>query len=879
MVHGGPESAIWKTTDGGASWRKLRQGIPKSDLGRIGLAVSPADPDVVYALIEASDKKERGTYRSADRGESWKRVGDYSPKGPQYYQELVPDPHKVDRVYSLDTFTQVTEDGGKTWKRLAEKHKHVDNHALWIDPANSDHLINGNDGGVYETWDRGAAWHYKSNLPVAQFYRVAVDQSRPFYFVYGGTQDNATLGGPSRTTSTNGIVNADWFVTTFGDGFFSAIDPDDPNIVYSESQYGGLVRFDRRSGEEVAIQPREAPGEPPSRWNWDSPLLISPHAGKRLYFASQRVYRSDDRGDHWTPISPDLSRQIDRNKLKVMGRVWSVDAVAKNTSTSLYGNIVALAESPKAAGLLYAGTDDGLIQVSEDGGGHWRRIDTFPGIPEHAYVSALKPSPHDAAVVYATFDNHKMGDFKPYILKSADQGRSWTAVSGDLPARGSVYTFAEDPEQPGLFYCGTEFGVFFSPDTGKRWIQLKGGMPTIAVKDIAIQQREGDLVVATFGRGIYILDDLTPIRRASDDLLGKAAALLPVKPAWMFIPSRPLGLRDKAFQGASYYAAANPPLGAVFTYYLKDELKSARKTRLDEEKKLAARQGDVSYPSWDALRKEECEEAPAVILTVADAAGNVVRRIEGPVKAGFHRVAWDLRYPAPDPVKLKPAKEGGEGGGEEEDADDESLFGPGIRGPLALPGNYTVTLETKVAGALTRIGDPVPFSAEILGAASLAAPDRSQVLEFSRNAVRLQRAVLGAVELAKETHKRLDHLKKALLDAPAAPPALLARVGEIERKLKDIELLLNGDKLLEKYQEPFPPSVASRVASIVRRLWSTTTAPTGTQRGDYAVAAGQFAPLLNNLRTLVEDELKALEATAETAGAPWTPGRVPVWTP
>jgi photosystem II stability/assembly factor-like uncharacterized protein len=411
MVHGGPEGAIWKTTDAGATWRKLEKGIPKVDLGRIGLAVSPADPDFLYALIEASDPKDRGTYRSNDRGESWTRVGDYSALGPQYYQELIPDPKKVDRVYSMDTYNQVTEDGGKTWKRLGEKHKHVDNHALWIDPADTNHLINGNDGGIYESWDRGVTWDFKSNLPVTQFYRVAVDESKPFYYVYGGTQDNNTLGGPSRTTTAHGIVNSDWFVTTGGDGFFAAVDPKDPNIVYSESQYGNLTRFDRKTGEDLDIQPQPGPGEPPLRWNWDSPLVLSPHAQTRLYFAAQRVFRSDDRGDSWKPVSGDLTRQIDRNRLKMMGRVWSADAVAKNTSTSLYGNIVSLAESPKKEGLLYAGTDDGLVQVTEDGGGSWRKVETFPGVPANTYVSDLEPSPHDEGTVYGAFDNHKMGDF------------------------------------------------------------------------------------------------------------------------------------------------------------------------------------------------------------------------------------------------------------------------------------------------------------------------------------------------------------------------------------------------------------------------------------------------------------------------------------
>ena len=864
LLDGGPEGAIWKSTDAGATWRKLESGIPKVDLGRIGLAISPAEPDVVYAIIEAVEKKDRGVYRSLDRGESWTKMSDYQPTSPQYYQELFPDPKKVDRVYAVDTFNQVTEDGGKTWKRLGEKDKHVDNHIIWIDPANTDHLVNGNDGGVYESFDRAATWEFKPNLPLAQLYRATADESKPFYNVYIGAQDNNALGGPSRNTSQHGIVNTDWFVTTSGDGFCTAIDPLDPNIIYTESQYGVISRFDRKTSEGVDIQPQAGPGEAPDRWNWDSPIRISPHSNTRIYFASQRLYRSDDRGDHWTAVSPDLTRQIDRSKLKMMGRVWSVDSVARNASTSFYGNIVSLAESPKAEGLLYVGTDDGLINVSEDGGKNWRKIETIDGIPENTYVSDLKASPLDANTVYAAFDNHKRGDFKPYLLKSADRGKTWTSIAGDLPVRGTVYTVVEDPERAGLLYCGTEFGLFFSPDSGKRWIQLKGGLPTIAVRDLAIQKREGDLVAGTYGRGVYILDDLTPIRRATDELLAREAALVPPRKAWMFNPSLALGFRDKGFKGSSYYTAANPPFGAVINYYLKDELKTKKKIRQAEEKKIAAKGGDVPVASWDALLKEDREEAPAIILTISDSAGNVVRRLAGPVKAGFNQVVWDLRYLAPTPTQIK-----------EEELE---VFAPAIRGPLAMPGAYTVTMEKRVGGQNTKLGDPVSFAAEVLGTASLPVVDRAKVVDFSKKIARLQRAVTGSVELAKETHKRLDFLAKAILETPAASPALLTRAKDLETRLSDLEIALNGDKILAKYQEPAPASIAQRAEGIAEALWGITSAPTGTQQRSYETAAQEFAPVLAKLKVLVDTDLKDLESKVEAAGAPWTPGRVPTWT-
>ncbi|MGD8322368.1 MAG: glycosyl hydrolase, partial [Gemmatimonadota bacterium] len=494
-IGGGPESALYKSTDAGATWTKVTTGLPSGDVGRIGLCISRSDPDYVYAIIEAAGESG-GFFRSTDRGASFRRQSSYRTSG-NYYSEIMCDPFDRDRVVSMDVWAQVTDDGGKTWGRFGELHKHVDNHALWFDPADPDHVINGNDGGVYESWDGAETWQFKANLPVTQFYKVALDNDAPFYGVYGGTQDNFSLGGPSRTTSQHGIVNADWEITNGGDGFESQADPTDPNIIYAQSQYGGLVRYDKKSGEIVPIQPQPAEGEA-LRWQWDAPLLVSPHSHTRLYHAANKVFRSDDRGDSWIEISPDLTRQLDRNTLPVMGRVWGPDAVAKNASTTIYGTIVTLDESPVTEGLLYVGTDDGLIQVTEDGGGAWRKIERFPGVPERTYVNMVLASRHDAGTVYAAFNNHKNGDFTPYLLESTDEGRSWTSIASDLPERGSVYAIAEDPVVPDLLFAGTEFGVYFSRDGGGHWVELQGGgFPTVGVRDLAIQGRENDLVLAT----------------------------------------------------------------------------------------------------------------------------------------------------------------------------------------------------------------------------------------------------------------------------------------------------------------------------------------------------------------------------------------------
>ena len=864
LIDGGPESALYKSTDAGATWNKLRAGLPTTEMGRIGLAISPVDPNVIYAQVEAADRKG-GIFRSNDRGGSWERRNEFDATA-MYYSRIVADPKNVDRVYVMNVFLMVSDDGGKTLRRLGEKSKHVDNHEIWIDPNNTDHYLVGCDGGVYESYDRGANWDFKRNLPVTQFYDVTVDNARPFYNVYGGAQDNFAFGGPSRTRNASGIVNSDWFVTQGGDGFRTQVDPEDPNTIYAELQNGNIIRYDKRTGERMGIQPQVARGEDPLRWNWDSPFIISPHSRTRLYFAADKLFRSDDRGDSWQVVSGQLSRGLDRDRLAVMGKIWSVDAVAKNASTAFFGNASALAESPKKEGLIYIGTDDGLLQITEDGGKNWRRIEKPLDVPELAYVSRIVASNHEANTVYVAFENRQNADFKPYLLKSTDAGHNWTSIKGNLPANHPVWAIAEDHVNPNLLFVGTEFGLFFTVDGGQKWVQLKGGLPTIQVRDLNIQKRENDLVAGTFGRGIYILDNYTALRSLTPEMLKQDALLFPVKDALMYIQAQPIGGRGKSFQGESFYAAENPPFGATFTYYLKDALKTKKEKRQEAEKDASKKGAVLSIPNRSDLSAEEEEEAPAIIFTVTDANGHVVRRLTGPITAGIQRIAWDLRYPA---ASLPPPP----------NPETEDPFNEGPVGPLVMPGTYRVSVARRVDGVITPLGQPQEFQVTVEGQENMSAADRAALVEFQQKVARLQRAVTGALEAANALKPRLAAIRRALLETPSAGETLLAEATTLDKRTNDILRALRGDNALRARNMNLPPSIGERVGDIVGGQRMSTARPTQTQMNQYAAAAQDFETTLAQLRQLIEGDLLRLEKQMEAAGAPWTPGRIPEWKP
>ncbi len=859
-IGGGPSSGIYKTTDGGKTWEELKSGLPTGEMGRIGLAIPKKAPNRIYAIVEAM-YDQSGVYRSDDYGASFSKQSSYKTSG-NYYQEIVCDPKNPDRIFFMDTWLHHSEDGGKTVVQTGEKHKHVDNHAMWIDPKNTDHWILGCDGGIYETWNAASDWHFKPNLPITQFYKVATDNDYPFYNIYGGTQDNNTIGGPSQTLNNAGIVNSDWFITNGGDGFEAQVDPTNPNIVYAQSQYGWLVRFDKATGTRVGIKPQPEKGEAAYRWNWDAPLLISPHNPSRLYFAANKLFKSDNKGNDWKSVSPDLTRQLDRNTLDVMGRVWSIDAVMKNRSTTIFGNIVALDESPIQEGLLLVGTDDGLIQISENGGESWRKIESIKGVPPMTYVNMLIASKHDKNRIYALFNNHKRGDFKPYVFVSNDLGKSWTNLSEDLPERGSTYCMAEDPENENLLFVGTEFGVHMSLDRGKNWTNFSNGLPTIAIRDMEIQERESDLVLASFGRGFFVLDDFSPLRELKAEDLKKEAFLVTADTHLVYFENNPIGLRGKSAQGESYFTAPNPEVGAVFTYYLKE----APKTLKDERKKAEAnrrKEGeDNPYPSFDKLRAEENEEDPYLLFIIKDDAGNVVRKLREKPGSGTQRITWDARHATTTPIQLGEQNIG--------------RYSSPDQGPLALPGKYTVELHLYQLGELKQLTQATSFVIEHLNHQTLPVEDKAALLAFQQEVSELRRSVRGSSKLLQETRNRLEYIEKAIEVYPSIPMNLLQEVEKIESDLEAIELALWGDGLKSTHQFETLPGIQSRIETIVWSSWNALAAPTDLHRKQLEIAEELYQPVLNDLHEAIRN-VGGLEDKLNQSVSPYTPGRDDSW--
>lgn len=858
-IGGGPESGMYKSTDGGENWKEINSGLPKGEMGRIGIAVSPVDPDYVYAIVEARGDKG-GFFRSTNKGESWSKMSGYKTSG-NYYQEIICDLTNRDKVFSMNTWLHHTEDGGKNFTKTGEDKKHVDNHCIWIDPNNSNHWIVGCDGGIYETYNHAKDWKYYSNLPIIQFYKVATDNDAPFYNIYGGTQDNNSMGGPSATINNAGILNSDWYITNGGDGFESAIDPENPNIAYAQAQYGWLVRYDRSSGEKTPIQPMPGKGEDAYRWNWDAPLLISPHDNKTLYFCANKVFKSTNRGDDWKTVSPDLSRQIDRNKLPVMGQVWSIDAVMKNKSTTIYGNIVAFDESPLQQGLLYAGTDDGLIQVSEDAGDNWRKIESFPGVPENTRVNMIVADIHDANTVYAVFNNHRSGDFKPYILKSTDKGKSWTSISGNLPERGAAFAIRQDHVKSNLLFAGTEFGCFFSNDGGNSWNKI-GGLPTIAVYDIDIQKRENDVVVATFGRGFYVLDNYTPLRDLTMENLDKEAHLFPVKDALHYIPSAPLGLRGTGSQGADLWNAENPTFGATFSLYLKGVPSTLKKDRQKEEKEKEKNKEAVAYPTFEELAAEAREDKMKLVWIIRDSKGNEINRIMSSPSKGIQRVNWNLRMATTSPVKLSESKPG-------------RYSSPDV-GLMVAPGTYSVEIVSVQDGKVNQLIAPTNFKVVGLNNQTLLASNTEELIQFRKEIAETKRQIDGAGTLLSETNEKLKFYEHAIKNYPGTDLSLLKEVESLKNQLSDCGTMLWGDGIKSSHEFETIPSISGRIGMVYYQVFENTTSVTQTHRNNKAIGEEEYAEFRKKLDDAII-RVRAIEEKLSDVPVPYIKGKDENW--
>jgi photosystem II stability/assembly factor-like uncharacterized protein len=724
FIGGGPESGIYKSTNAGQTWTKLTTGLPVKDMGRINLAVdTKVRPSRLYAMIDAL-ADERGFYRSDDSGNTWARVGKRAPGGgrgggelqadtdevrqeeaeqegapqgdawymnadPGYYNEFFVDPIRPDTVWAMSTNLEWSTDGGRTWRTFPTPGVHVDHHVIWPNPADRNHIVLGNDGGLYESYDEGLTWRHFTNLPISQFYRVSVDNMLPFYTVCGGTQDNGSFCTPHRTQNSTGIRTGDSYYTGGGDGFQTRSDPDDPYFTYATSQNGAVTRLDLRTGQSRSIRPNPsntrnldgtpistaAPaggrggggGFPNERANWDAPYIVSPHNPKSLIWATNYLYRSEDRGDSWTRISPDLTRQLDAFEVPIMGKQWDRNTtVGFNRATTALSNIVSVDESPLLAGLIYAGTDDGLLQVTEDGGQTWRKTEDFPGVPKYTYVSDVMASPRDSNVVFVTLNNWQRGDYKPYVARSTDRGRTFTNITGNIPTRHPAWSIIQDHVNSNLLFVGTEYGLFFTVDGGAHWTQLRGGLPTAQVRDMDVQKRENDLVLGTFGRSFYVLDDYSPLRGVSAQSLAQEAALFPLRHAYQF----PMRNQYRAVE--SDWTAPNPPYGAILTYHLRD------KAGADTQ--------------W--------------AINITDATGRDVRRIDLTGEPGVKRVVWNLAGAPPAPAAAAagapaaPARGGGRAGGR---------GGAGGGAPVA-EGRYTATIGKVTNGTFTAVGAPQSFS-------------------------------------------------------------------------------------------------------------------------------------------------------------------------
>lgn len=814
---GGPGSGIYRTLDGGDTWQEMTEGLPAGDKGRVGLDVYRRDGNLVYALVEADKRApgagfggggqgpaQSGLFRSRDRGATWERVSNTDPR-PMYYSQIRIDPNNPERIYVLDTQLYVSDDGGKTFRTDLGNEVHVDRHALWVDPNDSDHLIVGSDGGVSASWDAGQHWRMFDNLPIGQFYDIGVDMRDPYY-VCGGLQDNDSWCGPSRTLSQHGIRNSDWYEVWGGDGFFNVPDPTDPNIVFTESQGGFMGRYDVATGEQTRLRPLPGPRsgsdtERDYRFNWSTPIEMSPRDPATIYLGANVLLRSRDRGMTWQEISPDLTKQIDRDSLAIMGVKGSDPKMSPNDGISSYGNITTVAESPMRADLVYVGTDDGNVWVTRDGGANWTDLTkNIRGLPERTYVSRVVPSHQVEGRVYAMFDGHRNDDYHPYVFVSEDYGRRWRPLVTGLPDGWSVNVLAEHQRTPNLLFVGNEIGVYFSVDRGEHWARLKNNLPTVPVDDIVIHPRDNDLVLGTHGRSIWILPDVTPLEHLSAEVLARAQYLFPVRPVTMWSLNG-----DWPFEG-NLFSTPNPPVAARVRYSI-------------------GASGAGSTKGDSATAK----------LIVLDETGRVVRSLDGPGAPGIQEVMWDLRHDAP----YQPARgqRGGGGGG--------GFFGGTPPGPLVLPGTYTVGLV--VGGDTLRtsvVVRPEPRR-------QLADAERQARQEALMSMYRLAKPVYDAQQRLNDVRDRLRDIQTLLRAHKDAPKSLTAVLDSLQSDVDTLRSKLGA---------------ANRDVRVSNAIEGSTTPPTADQMWQVHKASEDVPQLIEQVNAVLTDRLPGLERMLQEQG-------------
>ena len=817
---GGPGTAIYKSTDLGESWIKLKNGLPTSNMGKIGLGISFHNPKIIYAAIEL-DRRSGGFFRSTDGGQSWIKMSDAvsGGTGPHYYQEIYVSPHNFDEIYLADNYMQVTYDGGKTFSRMNESEKHVDNHAVAFKKNDENYILVGCDGGLYESFDKTKSWRFINNMPITQFYKIAVDDDFPFYNVYGGTQDNNTQGGPSRTDNLHGIRNSDWFVVLGGDGHQPATEPGNPNIVYAQWQRGNLNRHNRLTGENINIKPHPGIGEKSERFNWDAPIIVSPHKPERIYFASQRVWKSEDRGDSWKPISPDLTKNIERVSTKFYDKYQNWENPWDLYAMSNYSTITSLSESKIKEGLIYVGTDDGVMQVTEDGGLNWRKINfnKIVGLPNTAFVNDIKADLFDENKVIAVFDNHKYGDYDPYLFISYDKGQTWKNISPKLPQHTFLWRIVQDHIDENLFFLGTEFGVYFSNDGAKNWEKLNGSIPNISIRDLVIQKRENDLVLGTFGRGIYILDDYSCLRDFNNKAINNEALLFDPRDAHWYIQNRVLGSTKKASQGDNFFVADNPPFGTIFTYYLTEKYLSQKEKRIKEDK------GNNKKPNWSKIEMELNEIPPSIWVFIYSKENEILRKIKAKNNQGFNRISWDLKSDAHYLITDKNI------------SDD-------ISGNMVKPDKYYAQIHKKINGKFYPISNKTDFNVKALSSHVDDLKNIDKVVKYWEDIEKLKRSIYELSDKIDASHLNINKLLKAYSLASKIDTSIERKILEIRNELNVLNENFNGSKSKKEVgeQNEYPT------------IWSFLWSASGSSSSTYGPTDTQLKSL-QNAKTLYQD--------------------------